>query len=118
MADKVWNDGFKNIILLGIGGTEFELGPIGIPLKKYSDIDIELVNAADANTIHPKKLTKDTLVITASASGDILETTDGWFELNATAAQRQLNPIANGQQIIIVIGEGLNKEKIEMYLQA
>lgn len=47
-----------------------------------------------------------------------LETTDGWFELNATAAQRQLNPIANGQQIIIVIGEGLNKEKIEAYLQA
>ena len=47
-----------------------------------------------------------------------LETPDGWFELNATAAQRQLNPIANGQQIIIVIGEGLNKEKIEAYLQA
>ena len=45
-----------------------------------------------------------------------LETPDGWFELNATAAQRQLNPIANGQQIIIVIGEGLNKEKIEAYL--
>ena len=47
-----------------------------------------------------------------------LETPDGWFELNATAAQRQLNLIANGQQIIIVIGEGLNKEKIEAYLQA
>ena len=47
-----------------------------------------------------------------------LETPDGWLELNATAAQRQLNPIANGQQIIIVIGEGLNKEKIEAYLQA
>ena len=42
-------------------------------MKKYSDIDIELVNAADANTVHPKKLTKDTLVITASASGDTVE---------------------------------------------
>ena len=73
VADKVWNDGFKNIILLGIGGTEFELGPIAYQVKKYSDIDIELVNAADANTIHPKKLTKDTLVITASASGDTVE---------------------------------------------
>ena len=67
VADKIWNDGFKNIILLGIGGTEFELGPIEYQVKKYSDIDIELVNAADANTVHPKKLTKDTLVITASA---------------------------------------------------
>ena len=51
VADKVWNDGFKNIILLGIGGTEFELGPIAYQVKKYSDIDIELVNAADANTV-------------------------------------------------------------------
>ena len=73
VADKVWNDGFKNIILLGIGGTEFELGPIAYQVKKYSNIDIELVNAADANTVHPKKLTKDTLVITASASGDTVE---------------------------------------------
>lgn len=47
-----------------------------------------------------------------------LKTPDGWFELNATAAQRQLNPIANGQQVIITIGEGLNKEKIGAYLQA
>ena len=33
-----------------------------------------------------------------------LETPDGWLELNATAAQRQLSPIANGQQITIEIG--------------
>lgn len=46
-----------------------------------------------------------------------LETPEGWFELNATAAQRQLSPIANGQQILIVIGEMLNKEKIEEYLK-
>ena len=39
-ADKVCADGFKNIVLLGIGGTEFELAPIEYQVKKYSDIDI------------------------------------------------------------------------------
>lgn len=47
-----------------------------------------------------------------------LETPDGWLELNATATQHSLSPIANGQQIIIVIGEELNKEKIGEYLKA
>ena len=73
VADKVCEEGFSNIVLLGIGGTEFELGPIEYQIKKYSNIDVELVNAADANTVHPKKITKDTLVITASASGDTVE---------------------------------------------
>ena len=73
VADKVCEEGFSNIVLLGIGGTEFELGPIEYQIKKYSNIDVELVNAADANTVHHKNITKDTLVITASASGDTVE---------------------------------------------
>ena len=73
IADEVFAKGAKNIVLIGIGGTEFELGPIEYQIKKYSNIDVELVNAADANTVHPKKITKDTLVITASASGDTVE---------------------------------------------
>ena len=44
VADKVCEEGFSNIVLLGIGGTEFELGPIEYQIKKYSNIDVELVN--------------------------------------------------------------------------
>lgn len=40
---------------------------------------------------------------------------DGWLELNATAGQIRLNPIKQGQEILIVIGEKLNKKKIEQY---
>ena len=36
----------------------------------------------------------------------------GWHELNATAAKLTIKPIENGQDIIIVIGEKLNKERI------
>lgn len=37
----------------------------------------------------------------------------GWLELNATRQSINLAPIDNGQDIIIVIGEQLNKDKIE-----
>ena len=36
----------------------------------------------------------------------------GWLELNATPTGLSVTPIKNGQEIIIVIGENLNKERI------
>lgn len=38
---------------------------------------------------------------------------DGWWELNATAAGQTLNPLPNGQEVLIVIGEGLDKAAIQ-----
>ena len=40
----------------------------------------------------------------------------GWLELNATAASQSLAPIPQGQDVLIVIGEGLNKAAIEAQL--
>ena len=42
---------------------------------------------------------------------------ESWIELNATRRETELRPVRAGQEIVIVIGEGLNKEKIEIYLQ-
>ena len=44
--------------------------------------------------------------------------TTGWLELNATAAGRTLEPIPQGQDVLIVIGEGLDKAAIEARLKA
>ncbi len=38
-----------------------------------------------------------------------------WFELNAAKGAVSLTPADNGQEIIIVIGEDLNKEKIQSF---
>ena len=38
-----------------------------------------------------------------------------WISVNATHQKIEIQPIANGQDILIVIGEGLNKEAIEKY---
>ena len=40
----------------------------------------------------------------------------GWLELNATAASQSLAPIPQGQDVLIVIGEGLNRAAIEAQL--
>ena len=40
-----------------------------------------------------------------------------WFELNATANGLTASPLAQGQQVLIVIGEGLDKAAIEQKLR-
>ena len=45
-------------------------------------------------------------------------TENGWMELNATAAGQTLAPIPQGQDVLIVIGEGLQKAAIEERLKA
>lgn len=41
----------------------------------------------------------------------------GWMELNATRRGLETTPIAEGQQILIAIGTGMKKERIEAYLR-
>ena len=36
-----------------------------------------------------------------------------WYELNATAAGLTAAPIPQGQQVLIIIGEGLDKARLE-----
>ena len=43
---------------------------------------------------------------------------NSWLELNATAAGKTLAPIPQGQDVLIVIGEGLDKAAIEARLKA
>lgn len=42
---------------------------------------------------------------------------NGWVELNATADGLTANAIPKGQEVLIVIGEGLEKERIEERLK-
>ena len=73
LAQVLHDQGYSNIFLLGIGGTEFEFGHYEYLMSRMSDVDVYAVNAADVNTVRPKKLNKDSLVITASSSGDTVE---------------------------------------------
>ena len=52
------------------------------------------------------------------ANGEkVPEAGEQWLELNATKEVMSLKPIANGQEVLIVIGEHLNKEVITSYIE-
>ena len=50
--------------------------------------------------------------------GFIKKDADTWLEINATKSEINIRPIAMGQELFIVIGEGLNKEKIRYILNS
>lgn len=74
LADKLTQRGFHNIVVIGIGGTWAEWSPVVHVMRHYTDLPIYLENAAELCIKKDKRyLTKDSLVITASASGDTKE---------------------------------------------
>ncbi|MCX8736784.1 SIS domain-containing protein [Lactobacillus sp. B4026] len=73
LADKLSTEGYKNIYLMGIGGTEFELYQFAYAANRMSALPVKCINAADLNSVHPRDLTQDSIVITASDSGNTPE---------------------------------------------
>ena len=63
-------------------------------------------------------------LFTDAACGRVLrvkgfvQDTTGWVELHATADGLTAAPLPAGQEVLIVIGEGLNKERIETILRS
>jgi fructoselysine-6-phosphate deglycase len=77
MADKLAKRGYNNIVVIGIGGTWAEWAPAVHVMRHYTDLPIYLENAAELCIKTDRRfLTKDSLVITASASGDTREILD------------------------------------------
>ena len=74
IADKVCQIGFDNIILTGVGGTTADLTVVEKMMEVYSDLDVRVLNAAEALVTQSKYLTERSLVISASKSGDTKET--------------------------------------------
>ena len=46
------------------------------------------------------------------------ETENKWIEINATHHGIHINPIKEGQEVLIVIGENLKKEKLDSYFDS
>lgn len=45
-----------------------------------------------------------------------LQTVDGWCELNATRDTMHVEPIPDGQEVLIIIGEELDRSAIEAHI--
>ena len=97
-ADRLAGRQFSNLVLTGVGGTTAELHAVRRIVEIYSDIPVHLLNAAEARACADRRITKDSLLITASKSGDTKETVEICRyarDLGATwslAARRRLWP--------------------------
>lgn len=74
IADKLAENEYKNLILTGVGGTTAELFAVKRLFEIYSDFPVYLLSASEALANKDRRLNKESLVITASKSGDTKET--------------------------------------------
>ena len=74
LADKLSQNDYQNIVMIGIGGTWMEWYPVAEYLRHLSDFPVYLENAGE---LLVKKdinyLTNKSLVLTSSDSGDTKE---------------------------------------------
>lgn len=77
LADELSKKHYKNIIMIGQGGTVFTWSPIAKYLQHLSDFPVEVVTAAEfVLSANLRNLTAETLVLTNSVSGDTEEILD------------------------------------------
>lgn len=74
IADEISAEGFKNIFFVSVGGSISIMWPIQEMLKQLTDIPVYTEQAGEIILTGHKQLTKDSLVIMASKSGDTKET--------------------------------------------
>ena len=74
MADELTERGYDNVVAIGIGGTWAEWYPVVHYMKHKTDLPVYLCNAAELLVREDRRfLTPNSLVVTASASGDTKE---------------------------------------------
>ena len=93
-VDAICEKGYKNLYLVGTGGTYAMASPLSYLIKTNSTIPWYYEIAAELVTAKPKQLTKDSVVITASLSGTTVET------INAAKYAKEV-----GATVIALVGE-------------
>ncbi|ERI05348.1 SIS domain-containing protein [Atopobium sp. oral taxon 810] len=71
LADKVCDEGFDHLFLLGVGGTWDEFLRLQYLMNKYADTEhqVHLLHAAEWNVVGDKFMTDKSVVFTSSESG-------------------------------------------------
>lgn len=87
VVDKLSDDGFSNIYLVGSGGTFATIGSLDYMFKENSKLHVYHEIAAEVVQLHPKSLDKDSILVTASLTGTTKETIDAVKYANSLGAK-------------------------------
>ena len=85
MADRIADEGYDAIFLMGVGGTWDELMQLEYLMNKFGDRDLEvyLIHAAEWNVSGHKRMTEKSVVLTASESGTTPEVLEAVKKMKA-----------------------------------
>ena len=85
LADKVADEGYDAIFLMGVGGTWDEFMQLEYLMKKFGDKDLEvyLIHAAEWNVLGHKRMTERSVVLTSSESGTTPEVLEAVTKMKA-----------------------------------
>lgn len=73
IADGISKKGFKNLFLVGIGGTIAYMQQFESIIKSRSTMQVILENAAELTTVGNKNFTEESVMVVVSLSGDTKE---------------------------------------------
>lgn len=76
IVDEICERGYSNICWLGVGGTWASAMQATVHMKEMSAIETWAENAAEYLTTGNKRITKDTVVIISSVTGNTKEVVD------------------------------------------
>lgn len=76
IVDEICKNGYSNICWLGIGGTWASSMQATVHMKEISAIETWAENAAEYLTTGNKRITKDTVVVISSVTGNTKEVVD------------------------------------------
>lgn len=109
--DKLTDNDFAQIS--NSGWRQYDMVKPDISQSRYSSLYFMNtgLNVTKARSAAERLLTDKSFGTIHRLKGFVSD--NGWHELNATVSELTVKSIANGQDIIIVIGEGLEKAKIE-----
>jgi len=77
IVDDICREGYRNILLLGIGGTYASCLQTEVHIKERSDIDIIVENAAEYLTTGNRRIGPGTLAVISSVTGSTEEMVKG-----------------------------------------
>lgn len=87
VVDEICKEGYKNICLLGIGGTYASCLQTEVHMKERSSLDFFVENAAEYLVTGNRRVGPDTVVLISSVTGSTEEMLDGVRKVQADGAK-------------------------------
>ena len=87
IVDGICENGYKNIVWLGIGGTYASCLQAEVHMRERTALDVFAVNAAEYLTTGDRRVGEGTVVVVSSVTGSTVEMVDGVKKAQAAGAK-------------------------------